>query len=185
MMLENIYNKMSICLTALILWISNNIVAYIPFWFVRRMFLRIMGLKIGNGAVLNMRQYLLGPGYFSVGEYSHVNPGCLLDERGGLEIGNCVSISHRVMLITGGHDVQAGDFGEDHRPIKIGNHVWIGAGATVLKGVEIGEGAVVAAGAVVVKNVPPFSIVAGVPARMIGQRNDKLDYKCYTTNILM
>lgn len=170
---------------ALMLWVANNIVACIPFWCVRRVFFRAMGLKVGKGTVLNMRQYLLGPGRFSIGECSHVNPGCLLDYRGGIEIGSCVSISHKVMLITGGHDVQSADFREDNRPIKIGNHVWIGAGATILKGVEIGEGAVVAAGAVVAKDVPAFSIVGGVPARQIGQRNRNLDYRCHTTNILM
>ena len=63
--------------------------------------------------------------------------------------------------------------------------MWIGAGATILKGVDIGEGAVVAAGAVVTKNVAPYSIVAGVPAKKIGERNKELDYKCYTANILM
>lgn len=52
-------------------------------------------------------------------------------------------------------------------PIKIGNDVWIGVNATVLSGVEIGHGAVVAAGAVVTKNVPPYAVVGGVPARVI------------------
>ena len=172
-------------LMALCFWFNNNIVAHIPLWWLRRICYWMMGIKVGRGSAMNMRQYLLGPGIFKIGEFTHINPSCLLDYRGGIEIGNSVSISHRVMLITGGHDVQSCDFREEHRPIKIGDHVWIGAGATILKGVEIGEGSVVAAGAVVVKNVPPFSIVAGVPARVIGQRNDKLDYKCYTTNILM
>lgn len=183
--MRGLQGKISACENAMILFFANNIVAYIPFWCLRRFFYSLMGLQIGCGTSINMRQYLLGSGIFRIGEFSHINPSCLLDYRGGIEIGNCVSISHRVMLITGGHDVQSGNFQEEHRPIKIGNHVWIGAGATILKGVEIGAGAVVAAGAVVVKNVPPFTIVAGVPARVIGQRNDKLDYKCYTTNILM
>jgi len=52
-------------------------------------------------------------------------------------------------------------------PIKIGNHVWIGLNATILKGVTIGDGAVVAAGAVVTKNVPPKTLVGGVPAKVM------------------
>ena len=183
--MSKVMEKVLTGLKALCFWFNNNIVAYIPLWCLRRICYWMMGIKVGRGSTMNMRQYLLGPGILKMGEFSHINPSCLLDYRGGIEIGNSVSISHRVMLITGGHDVQSGDFREEHRPIKISDHVWIGAGATILKGVEIGEGSVVAAGAVVVKNVPPFSIVAGVPARVIGQRNDKLDYKCYTTNILM
>ncbi|MFD1328719.1 CatB-related O-acetyltransferase [Mycoplana ramosa] len=55
-------------------------------------------------------------------------------------------------------------------PVCIGHNVWIGDGATVLTGVDVGHGAVIAAGAVVTKNVPPYSIVAGVPAKIIGYR---------------
>lgn len=54
--------------------------------------------------------------------------------------------------------------------VRIGNDVWIGAGSTILDGVNVGDGVVVAAGAVVTKDVPPFSIVGGVPARIIGER---------------
>nr|WP_254639645.1 DapH/DapD/GlmU-related protein [Cohnella sp. GbtcB17] len=57
------------------------------------------------------------------------------------------------------------------KDIKIGPDCWLGAGAVILAGVEIGEGAVVAAGAVVTKNVPPYSIVGGVPAKVISSRN--------------
>ncbi len=177
--------KATAAFLAFLFWIGNNIIAVVPFWCVRRIFCRLLGVKIGRGSQLNMRTYLMGPGRLVVGEYSHVNPGCLIDYRGGLEIGSRVSISHRVMLITGGHDVQSPTFKEDHRPIKIGDYVWIGAGATVLRGVEIGEGAVVAAGAVVVKDVPPYAIVGGVPAKQIGERRKELDYRCYTTNIFM
>lgn len=182
---DSLFRKMMIASQALFAWVENNIVAVIPLWCARRVYHRMMGMKIGCGSQLNMRTYLLGPGYFSIGEHSHVNPGCLIDYRGGVEIGSYVSISHRVMLITGGHDVQSKEFGEIRKPIKICDYVWIGAGATVLQGVEVGEGAVVAAGAVVVDDVPPFTIVGGVPAKKIGDRTRNLNYKCQTTNIFM
>ena len=170
---------------AVLSWIENNIIAVIPVWTIRRLYHRLMGLKIGRGSQLNMRTYLMGPGVFSIGEYSHVNPGCLIDYRGGVEIGDSVSISHRVMIITGGHDPYARDFHDSYAPIKIGAHAWIGAGAIILKGVEIGEGAVVAAGAVVTKDIPPYAIYGGVPAKQIGERTKDLEYRCHTTNILM
>ncbi len=166
-------------------WIENNIISIVPFWCVRCIYHRLMGVKIGRGTQFNMRTYFMGPGKFVVKDYTHINPDCLIDYRGGIEIGSCVSISHRVMIITGGHNVKSHEFAESHAPIKIGDHVWIGAGAIVLKGVEIGEGAVVAAGAVVTRNVHPFTIVGGIPAKKIGERVRELDYKCYTTNIFM
>ena len=178
-------NKARIVIRAFLAWVENNIVAVIPLWCVRRMYHIMMGMKIGQGSQLNMRTYLMGPGAFSIGEHSHVNPGCLIDYRGGVEIGSSVSISHRVMLFTGGHDTHSPKFNEVYKPIKIGDHVWIGAGATVLQGVRIGEGAVVAAGAVVVNDVAPFTIVGGVPAKKIGDRHRDLNYKCQTTNIFM
>ena len=78
-------------------------------------------------------------------------------------------IAHKVNLITGGHPVEP-----DKRrayltaaPITIERNVWIGAAATVLPGVHIGAGAVVAAGAVVTRDVPPATLVAGVPATVV------------------
>ena len=181
----NFFDKAKTAIHGFFAWVENNIVAVIPLWWVRKAYHRLMGVKFDKGAQLNMRTYMMGPGHLFVGAYSHVNPGCIIDYRGGIEIGRSVSISHRAMLITGGHDAQSSVFEESHAPIKIGDHVWIGAGAIVLKGVEIGEGAVVAAGAVVTKDVPPFTIVGGVPAKKIGDRVRNLDYRCYTTNIFM
>lgn len=62
-------------------------------------------------------------------------------------------------------------------PVKIGNRVWIGPNTLILHSVEIGEGAVIAAGAVVTKSVEPYSIVAGIPAKKIGERNKTLKYE--------
>jgi maltose O-acetyltransferase len=59
--------------------------------------------------------------------------------------------------------------------VRIGDDVWIGGHATILPGVTIGDGAVVAAGAVVTKDVPPYTVVAGVPARVVKKIEDDLD----------
>lgn len=103
---------------------------------------------------------------------------CTLDARGGLYIGDSVSVSHGVMLMTGSHDINAVNFSVNYLPIRIGDYVWIGCAAIVLQNVTIGKGAVVAAGSVVTKDVPPYCIVAGIPAQVIGKRNENLDYKC-------
>jgi acetyltransferase-like isoleucine patch superfamily enzyme len=118
------------------------------------------------------------PGKISIGNYSHINQGCLLDGRGNIIIGNSVSISHRVSIITLSHDVDDMAFKIRSAPVIIGDYVWIGINATILQGVKIGEGAVVAAGAVVTKDVDPYTIVGGIPAKQIGIRQRSLNYKC-------
>ena len=82
-------------------------------------------------------------------------------------IGKNVCIGEDVRLITGSHDVTSPHFNLVTRPITINDNVWIATGAIVLPGVTIGEGAVVAAGAVVTKDVEPWSVVAGNPAKFI------------------
>ena len=79
--------------------------------------------------------------------------------------------------MSGTHDVQSRDFAASCLPIIVGDYAWICIHATVLGGVKIGEGAVVAAGAVVTRDVDPYTIVAGVPARKIGDRSLNLDYR--------
>ena len=85
-------------------------------------------------------------------------------------IGETVSISSGVWLVTGTHDMNDPLFPDKYLPIVIGNYAWIGARATVLAGVTIGEGAVIMAGAVVTRDVPPYAVVGGVPARIVSQR---------------
>lgn len=91
---------------------------------------------------------------------------------GAIHMGNNVLIGPGSALITGGHDFRSSHLSSieqayQGRPIVVGNNVWIGANVTVLGGVTIGERAVIAAGAVVNKDVPPYTVVGGVPARPI------------------
>jgi maltose O-acetyltransferase len=109
-----------------------------------------------------------------------INHGCLLYTTGGLIIGENVSISSGVWLVTGTHDMNDPQFPDSYKPIVIGHHAWIGMRATILAGVTIGEGAVVMAGAVVARDVPPYAVVGGVPARFVTQR--KLENPTYELN---
>jgi maltose O-acetyltransferase len=106
-----------------------------------------------------------------------INYGCLLDgRRYPITIGSDVSIGPEVAILTLGHDPRSPEFADRGGPVTIGDHAWIGFRAIVLPGVSIGEGAVVGAGAVVSRDVPPFTIVAGNPARPIGRRPAGLSY---------
>ena len=158
------------------LFVCNYIVSYIPFWFIRKCYYKAMGLKIGKSSIMNMSQYIFSIYQLRIGNNTHINRKCFFDARAGISIGNNVSISHQVSMLTGGHDVNASNFSGIYRPIKIKDYVWIGVNATILQGVTVGEGAVVAAGAVVVKDVEPYTIVGGVPAKKIGMRCNKLYY---------
>ena len=156
----------------------NDVLPHLP-WRLRRAYLKLLGAKIGKGSFVMKRTYFMAPWNVEVGEGSHINRGCTLDARAGITIGNSVSISHQVNIMTGSHDVRSRRFEGVFEPITIADYAWLGIGCTILKGVHIGKGAVVCAGAVVTKDVPPYAIVGGVPARKIGERPQDLDYHCY------
>ncbi len=120
--------------------------------------------------------------HVSVGDNSYLGPRTtILSTRAEVLIGRDVMFGPQVTIITGNHRIDlvgrtmrsvtdAEKRPEDDENVVIEDDVWIGCNATILKGVTIGTGSVVAAGAVVTKSVPPYSIVAGVPARVVAQR---------------
>lgn len=119
--------------------------------------------------------YIFHPEGIEVGDNISMYPLCYLDGAGGIEIGSNTSLAHNVSILSFEHDYkQTEQFIRDvpciPLPVKVGEGVWIGCGVRILAGVTIGEGAVVAAGAVVSKDVPPFAVVAGVPASIISTR---------------
>ncbi|MDD3403353.1 MAG: DapH/DapD/GlmU-related protein [Hespellia sp.] len=97
-----------------------------------------------------------------------INSGCHFQDQGGITIGDGSLIGHNVVLATINHDLNPKNNRKNHyASIKIGEHVWIGSNATVLSGVEIGDWSVIAAGAVVTKDVSAYTVVGGVPAKII------------------
>lgn len=120
------------------------------------------------------------PYKIKIGHGTIIGDNATLDGRNGIEIGENVNFSSNVSIWTEQHDHRDSLFRcgtQKKAPVKIGNRVWIGPNTLILHSVEIGEGAVVAAGSVVTKSVEPFSIVAGIPARKIGERNKDLKYE--------
>ena len=103
-----------------------------------------------------------------IGKRVFINAGCQFQDQGGIEIGDDVLIGPQTIIATLNHDPNPEKRGSMiPKPVKIGNKAWLGARVTICPGVTIGEGAIVGAGAVVTKDVPPRTVVAGVPARVI------------------
>lgn len=108
-----------------------------------------------------------------VGRNVYVNWDCLFMDRGGISIGDDTFIAPKVSLITLNHLRDPYNRPTTvSKPIVIGKRVWIGAGATVLQGVTVGDNAIIGAAAVVTHDVPANAIVAGNPARIIGDVRD-------------
>ena len=114
-----------------------------------------------------------------IGEGSIIGDNSLLDARNNITIGKNVNFSSKVSIYTEDHDHRdpyfRGNTNSSYR-VKIDDRAWIGPNVIILHSVHIGEGAVVAAGSVVTKDIAPFSIVAGIPAKVIGERNHDLRY---------
>ncbi len=147
------------------------------------------GTQFENAVKVGARSYLSG----HIGGYTYIGADC---ELGRVKIGRFCSISPNVSVITGGHPVtfastspvfystacqcgasfakedsyQETNLTEDGYSCEIGNDVWIGEGVRIKGGVKIGDGAVIAMGAVVTKDVEPYTICGGVPARVIKSR---------------
>jgi maltose O-acetyltransferase len=161
-------------------WILGSLVNRIPFSKRRmRLYQKLGGITFESvDDTLFMRGVeTMDPDKIQVGKGSVINRHVLLDGRGGLEIGRDVGIAERSVILTSAHGFEGGVTDHVWRT-RIEDKVFINLGAMVMGGVIIGEGAVVAAGAIVTKDVEPWTIVAGVPAKKIGERTP-CDYELF------
>jgi acetyltransferase-like isoleucine patch superfamily enzyme len=136
---------------------------------VRALFSELIGKKVDDSFLLIPPFYTESGVNISVGRNVFVNQNCTFYDLGGLDIADDVMIGPNVSIITTGHPIKPSErrAGVTAKPIAIQRNVWIAAGATIIGGVTVGENSVVAAGSVVTKNVPPNTLVAGNPARVI------------------
>jgi putative colanic acid biosynthesis acetyltransferase WcaF len=149
----------------------NLAVSGIPFHLVRTTYLQVCGMKIGRKATVMRGLTVVRPDRIKIGDQSIVGVQCFLGGEAGITIGSTVNISSFVVMLGGRHDVNDPTFASIPEPIVIEDYVWIATRATIVGGVHIGRGAVVATGAVVTKDVAPYDIVGGVPAKKIGERD--------------
>ena len=174
-------------------WIIMNQVETRPRWFIR--ILSPLYQHRGKHSVIHSSVRMDTPPYrkFSLGDYSVIESfACINNAVGDVIIGNYtriglhntiigpVTIGHHVNLAQGitvtalnhkfkNPDIRIDEQGVSTKPVVIGNDIWVGANAVILPGITIGDHSVIAAGAIVTKDVPPHSLVAGVPAKVIKQ----------------
>lgn len=122
----------------------------------------------GTSVRFRMPLVIYQPESISFGSRVDVGENVVIRGGGGISMGDDVLIAAGAAILSQGHPIEPPRWGRVvSGSIRIGNEVWIGTNAVVLPGVTIGNGAIVAAGAVVSRDVPPYSIVAGVPAKVI------------------
>lgn len=145
----------------------------VPSHYFRRLIYRLGGVRIGAGSTLHMGIRFYNGSGIEIGRDSIIGEGTVLDGRDSLIIGNHVDIATEVMIYNSQHDINDPDFKAILAPVEIGDYVFIGPRAIILPGVKIGRGAVVGAGAVVTKDVAEFTVVGGVPAKIIAERKNR------------
>lgn len=143
----------------------------------RRLFAKGIATKVGKKVNIEHNAKFT-PG-LEIGDRSGVGIDCEL--TGPVKIGNDVMMGPEVIVYTSGHkfdrtDIPMMDQGStDYSPVTIGNDVWIGRRVIIMPGVTIGDGCVIGAGAVVTKDIPPYSVAVGVPAKVVKSRFKRED----------
>ncbi|HKU16475.1 MAG TPA: acyltransferase [Steroidobacteraceae bacterium] len=138
-------------------------------------FLRLFGARIGKRVVFYPGVWIGPARGLELGDDVDLALGVIVTSGGGVRIGARTLVGYRSQILSTNHRVPPDGgrifgAGHDRKPVVIGPDVWIGAQVIVLPGVTVGEGAVIAAGSVVTKSVPPYAIVAGVPAHPVRMR---------------
>lgn len=142
---------------------------------IRSYLCRHLFRNIGININIQKNVYFGKGNNISIGDNSGIGEDSILGQDDEIRIGNNVLIGPRLMIFTQNHNFSdrtklIREQGATRKPVKIEDDVWIGARVIILPGVILGRGSVVAAGAVVTKSCPPYSVIGGVPAKIIGNR---------------
>lgn len=155
-------------------WI-NCIISHFPSRSVRNFLLNVAGANLGKISMFAGFE-IRNPKGLTIGNGSSIGPRVTLDARRNLTIGENVTIASEVMIWTLHHDYNDEFFKTVGKEVIIEEYVWVCSRSIILPGVKIGKGAVVASGSVVTKDVEPYAIMGGIPAKKIGER-DKKEFK--------
>lgn len=142
---------------------------------IKSNYMRIQGAKVGRNITFYPGIRINPCMKIHIGDYVDLAWDVIITTTGEVEIGDRALIGYRTQILSANHVIPENKgtiFGAGHiaKKVVIKNDVWIGANCVIVAGVTIGEGSVVAAGSVVTKDIPPFMIVGGVPAKIIKER---------------
>jgi maltose O-acetyltransferase len=138
---------------------------------------RRLGAQIGPHTSIHRGCQFYAIENLQIGKNCVVNQNVFLDARRGLVVGKDVPISEQAVIYTLQHDLDDPDFSTEGGPVLINDFAFIGARAIILPNTTIGTGAAVGAGAVVTRDVPPYTVVGGVPAHVLRERSRDLRYR--------
>lgn len=143
--------------------------------FARNLVFKLVFKKVGKNCLLDYKTFFRYPSRISIGDNVTINRECALYasymvKNVEIKIGNNVALSPHVRIFTATHDYSTLDLDDIAASVIIEDFAWIGGGAIILPGVTIGEGAVIGAGSIVSKNIPPYCVAVGNPARVIKSR---------------
>ena len=156
----------------------NQGLGHIPSRKLRQLYLSSYLAQLGKGTSVQIGCRFLNGRKVFLGDRNVINFGCLFDGRHyTIRTGKDVSIGPEATILTLGHDPQSSAFENQGGEVIIGDRVWIAYRAIVLPSVTIGEGAVIGAGAVVTRDVEPYTVVAGNPAKFVKKRNSNLEFE--------
>ncbi len=143
------------------------------FWRWRIFVLKIFGMKIGKGCKISNSAKIWAPWNVEMEQYVAIGPHTKVYSVDKIVLGEKITVSQGAYLCSASHDISYRNKPLIHKPIRINSYAWICTEAFVGMGVTIGEGAVVGARAVVTKDVEPWTVVAGNPAKFIKKREIK------------
>lgn len=143
---------------------------------IKNLYLYIFGIRIGKKSSIHRNCKFFHIGKFQIGNNSVINFGCYLDNRRGISIGNNVGIAHNTKIYTLGHNIDSPQFETKGGSVTIEDNVFIFSNSLIMPNITIHEGAIVLSGSVVTKDVPPYTVVGGNPAKIIRKRPKEIDY---------
>jgi acetyltransferase-like isoleucine patch superfamily enzyme len=157
-------------------WYLLKFTGMLPVQMLRKTIYKMLGMKIGKGSIFFGKVEVRCPRRIIIGNNTIIGHECKLDGRGGLEIGNNVVLSSGAWIWSEQHLPNDKYFRSEREKVVIQDFAWISSRSTILAGKVIGKGAVISTGSVVTKNVPDYTIVGGIPARFIAEREHNLNY---------
>lgn len=161
-------------------WFVNGFLSSFPSRHLRLWGLRFLGMKCGDMRLYN-GFHIRAQRNITIEDGVSIGPNVLLDGRRGLTIKKSAVLGYGAIVWTLNHDYNDESFKMVGAPVVIGEYSWICSHSIILPGITIGEGAVVASNAVVTKDVPPYAVVAGVPAKIIKYREKKTYNYAYSS----